>query len=135
VALALNKARGRNGRVFADRYHARQLKTPLEVRRALLYVLNNERKHVAERGLTLAPWRFDRCSSAAEFDGWRASPLLELARREAERERAAPSVAAPRCFLLRSGWRRHGLLGVDELPGGRWRVKSAPRGVARKGRA
>ena len=55
LAFAVNKARGRHGRVLAERYHARPLKTPLEVRRALLYVLNNERKHVAERGLTLAP--------------------------------------------------------------------------------
>jgi REP element-mobilizing transposase RayT len=73
VALAVNRARGRKGRVFGDRYHARQLRTPLEVRRALLYVLRNDRKHLAEQALSLAPWRLDPCSSAHLFDGWQAS--------------------------------------------------------------
>lgn len=35
----------RRGRVFDDRFHVRPLKTPLEVRRALAYVLNDYRRH------------------------------------------------------------------------------------------
>src|SRR4051812_5153542 len=45
IAKRLNRALGRRGRFFSDRYHARALKTPREVRNALAYVLNNARKH------------------------------------------------------------------------------------------
>src|SRR5262249_20063933 len=41
VAKALNKLWQRKGRVFADRYHDRILKSPKEVRNALRYVLAN----------------------------------------------------------------------------------------------
>jgi hypothetical protein len=67
VAKAVNRALGRRGRVWADRYHAHLLRTPREVRNALVYVLNNFRKHVrGARGL-------DPRSSARWFDGWRRS--------------------------------------------------------------
>lgn len=45
LALAVNRLLERKGRLFADRYHARALKTPREVRFALRYVLLNARKH------------------------------------------------------------------------------------------
>src|SRR5690348_974858 len=45
VARRLNALAGRRGRVFADRYHAHQLETPTEARRALIYVLGNAAKH------------------------------------------------------------------------------------------
>lgn len=45
LARAINRVLGRGGQVFADRYHARALKTPREVRNALLYVIQNWRKH------------------------------------------------------------------------------------------
>ena len=41
LALAVNRAVGRRGRVIADRYHHRLLRTPQEVHRALRYVLLN----------------------------------------------------------------------------------------------
>ena len=41
LARAINRALGRKGKVFADRYHARILKTPAEVRNAVEYVLHN----------------------------------------------------------------------------------------------
>jgi hypothetical protein len=74
VARGLNRMMGRRGRVVADRYHARLLASPLEVRRALLYVLNNARRHAAQRGpdslgALPAGW-LDPFSSAATFDGW-----------------------------------------------------------------
>jgi REP element-mobilizing transposase RayT len=37
----INRRRGRRGRVFPDRYHAHELTSPTEVRRALVYVLTN----------------------------------------------------------------------------------------------
>ena len=51
VAKAVNRALRRVGRVWGDRYHARLLRTPREMRNALVYVLNNWRKHLpAARG-------------------------------------------------------------------------------------
>src|SRR6185295_8434527 len=66
VAKSVNRVLGRRGRV-GDRYHARLLRTPREVRNALVYVLNNFKKHFrGARGL-------DPCSSAGWFDGWRTA--------------------------------------------------------------
>jgi hypothetical protein len=90
------------------------------VRRALLYVLRNDRHHLAQRTkLSLPPWSFDPCSSAREFDGWRDSELLRVARqrRRPNGDNALPSTAEPRSFLLRVGWRRRGLLGLEDTPG------------------
>jgi REP element-mobilizing transposase RayT len=49
VAKAINALSGRKGRVFDDRYHARVLRTPTEVRRVQHYVRDNYRKHLRER--------------------------------------------------------------------------------------
>jgi hypothetical protein len=120
IARSLNRVLERAGPVFADRYHARPLRTPREVRYALAYTLNNARKHgVRVEGL-------DPCSSGAAFDGWRergARALAALARAAHAHALAAhdaydvPPVAAARSWLLRRGWRRHGLVGVAETPG------------------
>ncbi|MEO8177864.1 MAG: transposase [Deltaproteobacteria bacterium] len=48
LALAINRHLERKGRLFVDRYHARALKTPREVRFALRYVLLNARKHARD---------------------------------------------------------------------------------------
>ena len=64
VAKGLNRMMGRNGPVFDDRYHARLLRTPTEVRHAIGYVLSNARKHAAERGQTYSPGYVDPYSSA-----------------------------------------------------------------------
>ena len=104
VAWALNRLWSRSGKVFADRYHARVLRTPREVRSALAYVLNNARRH----GLRLAQG-LDHFASGWWFDGWRESfrtPGMP----------AACPVAAARTWLLGVGWRRHGLLRVHDVP-------------------
>src|SRR5262249_53716661 len=100
VARALNRLWKRRGSVFSDRYHARQLKTPREVRSALVYVLLNARHH----GLRICG--VDLFSSGRWFDGW--SRKLVFASR-------SPAAAAT-TWLLRVGWRRHGLIGFDEMP-------------------
>ncbi|MEO7092940.1 MAG: transposase [Polyangiales bacterium] len=97
IARALNKLMNRRGAVFADRYHARPLSTPLEVRRVIEYVLKNRRHHF---GATTSA--FDPYSSAAWFDGWRSPPRPRVA--------GPPLVCEPRSWLLRVGWRRHGLI-------------------------
>src|SRR5262245_2747607 len=76
MAKAVNRVLGAKGKVFADRYHARALKTPREVRRALAYVLLNARRHHAKRGD--AVWPTDPCSSARHFDGWRSEPPVGI---------------------------------------------------------
>ena len=104
------------GRALADRYHARILETPREVRNALVYLLQNGRKHDSWR---LA--RPDPYSSAASFDGWRGD-ARDVERRERERRDAdseaelAPWSARARSWLLSFGWRRHGLIDFGEAP-------------------
>lgn len=102
LAKAVNRLLGRHGRVWADRYHARALRTPSEVRRGLVYVLLNGRKHgVCRRGI-------DPCSSGAWFQGWR------------ERVAAPPGLAPvvrARTWLLSVGWwRRSRPISVEDGP-------------------
>ncbi len=110
VAKAVNLFLGRRGAVWGDRYHARRLATPREVRAALVYVLQNFRKHVVgANGL-------DARSSAAWFNGWRVSP---------PRPSGPPPVRWPRTWLARVGWLRHGRVDSDEGPRGRPRTGRA----------
>jgi putative transposase len=108
LARAANRVIGRCGRVWSDRYHARRLRTPREVRHALVYVLMNWRKHVpTARGL-------DPCSSAFWFDGWKtrlgcSSPPGWNA------EEGAPIVPST-TWLASQGWRRRGLIRLTERP-------------------
>jgi REP element-mobilizing transposase RayT len=101
IAKAVNRALGRVGRVWGDRFHARLLRTPREMRNAFVYVLNNWRKHLpAARGL-------DAKSSAAWFSGWR-TPVDA---------RGRSPIARARTWLATVGWRRAGrLLDVHEAP-------------------
>ena len=121
LARAINNVMKRKGRVFADRYHARALSTPTEVRNALVYVLQNARKHLRARGI--APRRdwLDKFSSAPWFDGWK--DVMKPAQTRARNEIAVAMSAVPanldsrpRTWLLRSGWRRRGLIGPADVP-------------------
>ena len=111
IARALNREIGRRGKVFADRYHARALETPREVRNAVAYVANNIRHHTARYGLPLDT--IDRYSSWAYFDGW----CERIGRRQAGARVGDPPVVQPRTWLLTVGWRRHGLVRIAEIPG------------------
>jgi len=122
VARAVNRQLHCRGKVFADRYHARALKTPRTVRWALRYVLLNVRKH--ERGVSAVPSGFvDGCSSAAWFDGFaRPAELIFGARECREEFRARHALASPvvaaRTWLLTAGQRRVARFDIDEVPGG-----------------
>jgi REP element-mobilizing transposase RayT len=111
IARRLNAALGRKGQVLADRYHVEILDSFLRLRRAIAYVVNNERRHCYQHGGWLkGPEYIDPCSSGPFFDGWRG--------RRARRPKGVdPPVAEARGFPLRRGWRRHGLIAVDEIPG------------------
>jgi hypothetical protein len=85
------------------------LRTPHEARSALAYVLLNSRRHAAKLGLRIDPLpRVDSASSGRWFDGW--STRMPAADDQ-------PSVSMPRTWLLRVGWRRRGLVGIEEVPG------------------
>jgi REP element-mobilizing transposase RayT len=116
VARALNKLSGRSGRVMADRYHARYLRTPTEVRRAIVYVLQNGVKHARDEGRVARGERtwIDPFSSAAYFTGWHERCLRWIPTRDAPAHplhRWGPPVipvVEPRTWLLRLGWLRAG---------------------------
>ena len=89
VARALNKVMKRRGRVFADRYHAHVLSSPLEAANAIQYVLDNWKHHARRDGgpvpAGVDPW----CSTA-----WsRATPAL---------------VREPEWWMLKFGVTRYG---------------------------
>jgi REP element-mobilizing transposase RayT len=116
LAVAINKALGRKGRVLADRYHQSVLRCPRQVRNALAYVLLNARRHAAKRRVRLAfASVLDAASSARWFDGWR--PDVALDRSPPHPLDTAPAVARPTLWLLTQGWRRHGLIDPNEIPG------------------
>jgi len=144
LARGLNAAMHRKGSVFADRYHSRVLKTPLEVKNALRYVLNNAGRHSGS-GSTRSDGRsggragrgnpvpLDGYSSAVWFDGWRGTRGIPQAVFGIADARAAPlgrndprflpdaksETAAARSHLLRRGWRKHGLIPIHAIPGPR----------------
>jgi hypothetical protein len=105
----VNRLCARTGPVLAGRYHARPIGTPLEARRALAYVLLNARRHWMKPHRTPPPIRFDAASSARWFDGW--------VPRQAPPSTNVCEVAPARTWLLRVGWRRHGLVTLTEVPG------------------
>jgi REP element-mobilizing transposase RayT len=110
-ARAVNRVFRLRGAVLADRYHLHVLRTPREVRNALAYVLLNARRHLAKLGRTLPQLaHIDPASSGRFFSGWnrRFHPASSL---------DPPPVAPPHTWLLRVGWRRHGLLDPAEVPG------------------
>jgi len=107
-AKRLNRALKRlTGKVWSDRYHSRELTSPSEVRRALVYVLQNVRKHGFD---ALGPF-IDPLSSAARFTGWN-EPVSTSS--DPDPFPARP----PRTWLLGEGWssRGGGLLSPSERP-------------------
>ena len=102
LALAVNRALGRKGKVVGDRYHARPLTTPRQIRTSMVYVLLNFRKHLR------APAGIDPLSSGPHFSGWQANPAASD---------VAPATVQPGTWMARVGWRLGGgPLRVDEHP-------------------
>lgn len=99
IARRLNALMGARGRLFADRFHERILRTPTETRNVLRYVLGNHVRHLAEVGkIGIAR---DPFSSAVSTD----------------------AVSEARSWLLARGWLRaragppHGRSKPRVLPG------------------
>jgi putative transposase len=102
LAKRLNRVFQRRGKLIDGRYHSRLLTTPREVHNALRYVLFNAAKHRARAG---KPTRagIDPRSSAPRFQGWREHPRSGSSTKDF-------GTSSPRTWLLRIGWKRHGLL-------------------------
>jgi REP element-mobilizing transposase RayT len=116
LARRINRVVGRRGKLFAERYHARALRSPREVRNALRYVLLNARHH---SGQALARGWVDPFSSGAWFDGW-AGPMRTDQPWMRRLVRMRSPAAAPRTWLLAEGWRRGGgPIAFDDVPGRR----------------
>lgn len=143
-ARAVNRALGRRGRVWGDRYHRQDVQSPQQLRRVLVYVLRNHAKHEVTEGM-LSAVPLDPLSSSVYFGGWctRAGPALarlrsrlpEEERRALERRRSAERrgdaaalaaaekdlerlrpVRAPRTWLLSAGWSKYGPVDLRETP-------------------
>lgn len=109
----VNKALGRaRGSIWKGRYHRTDLTTPRQVRHALVYILNNGRKHGVVSRTELV---VDACSSARWFSGWSIARTV----------REGPSPLQPAATaLLRYLWQRHGKIHPLEMPVGQ---RSTPR--------
>jgi putative transposase len=92
------------GRVWADRYHRRDLTGPRAVRNVLVYVFANHLKH-GEYDVGL----LDHCSSGPWFGGWVQAP---------DPPTEESPVQRPLTWVLREGWctKGGGRLHLGELP-------------------
>ena len=88
---------------------------PVWGRHALAYVLNNWRKHREDREAFARGWKVDPYSTGALFSGWKErgdDPLLWKLPETYE----PLFVWFPKTWLLNEGWRRYGLIRMDEVP-------------------
>jgi REP element-mobilizing transposase RayT len=105
LAKRWNKLWERKGAVFDDHYHSVVLDTPTRVRNALVYVLQNAKRHgVRLRGV------LDHYSTAPAFESWREQAAVASAELYPR--------AQPEGWGLRKGWLRAkgGRLSMHELP-------------------
>ena len=75
------------------------------------YILNNWRRHGEDRWSIGAT---DPFSSGDAFDGWR----------DHQPRATDPPVARARFWLTTTGWRRYGLIGTREQPGGQTQTQT-----------
>jgi REP element-mobilizing transposase RayT len=114
VGKRINTVLGRSGRVFADRYHYEVVTSPKQARAVLCYVMNNWRKHHADRGCRD---RVDPYATGMWFRGWKERDIpttlvippgvIVLPHRE------------PRTWLLREGIKKCPPISLFEVPGPR----------------
>jgi putative transposase len=107
VARHMNRLLFRRGSFWADRWHGRALASPREVRNALVYVLQNHRKHTHRRAQRSS--NLDAFSSAQWFNGF-TTPLPHAF------HCVGPPPMPPKTWLLRIGWQRRGRIRFSEQP-------------------
>jgi putative transposase len=114
-AIRERTGKRRKGSVFPDRFHETIIKSPRQARHALAYVLNNWRKHREDRERFAQGWKMDPYSTAVLFAGWKEredEPCVAKYRPTYE----PLAVYFPQTWLLKTGWRRHGLVSFYETP-------------------
>ncbi|MCB0412820.1 MAG: transposase [Bdellovibrionales bacterium] len=113
---AINRLCHNKGSVFKDRYHAVILKTPTQLKRALIYVFENAAKHAKKLEV------FDFYSTLCLFNEWK---LLFFEKRYSKNQKQgcrkclsipkiqpeklqvlSESLSKPQTWLLKSGWMR-----------------------------
>jgi REP element-mobilizing transposase RayT len=110
AARAINRDRRTRGKVFAFRYHDKQITTAMYARHALAYVLNNWRRHREDTAHKARAAHLDPYSSALSFDGWTRSFRLPP-------DYHPLPVSPAKTRLLRDDWRWYGLIDPRECPG------------------
>jgi hypothetical protein len=117
IAMTVNRVARRAGKLFVERHHRHELATPTEVRRALVYILFNDRKHHARSRRAITT--LDEASSAIWVTDWSptSAPTAEsLSQRRASYPNGPP-ITRPETWLASIGWRRAGgPLRQDERP-------------------
>jgi REP element-mobilizing transposase RayT len=106
----------RRGSVFPDRYYAEIITSSRQARHTIAYVLANWRKHGEDLHGPMQAWKIDWFSSAISFPDWAEygdEPWLWRGPETYE----PLWVRRPRTWLLRVGWKRHGLISYREVPG------------------
>ena len=101
-ARRLNMMLRRTGKVWDNRYHRHDLKTPKEVRSGLAYVFENYTHHGVK---TYGDGVLDMYSSSWLFDGWEGQHVVFD-----DRERWRWPVRPPETWLARKGYLVHGKL-------------------------
>jgi len=125
-AIGARSGTRRRGQVFADRYNARPLTSPRQVRNTIRYVLNNWRHHEEDRAKLASSWKLDPFSNAVDFPGWKEradSPVLY---------QPPPTYQGlvtwlPRTWLLRVAWEKHPAISVYDVPGPIHETRARPR--------
>lgn len=124
LARSVNRVLGRSGAFFADRYHREDLASPRQVRNALVYVLQNHRKHAHVR-LGHDVGGLDAYSSAPWFGGFAKDAddafvearvdALMLLRLPAD---TPPPLGPPKTWLAGTGWLKSkgGRISIHEIP-------------------
>jgi REP element-mobilizing transposase RayT len=109
AARRINRVFGRKGRVFAGRYHVEVATSPTQTRNMLCYVLNNWRKHNADRNDRS---RVDPFSTGMYFRGWAERATFVI----------PPGVDVlpyrePRTWFLREGYKKcHRPISLFDIP-------------------
>ena len=104
MAKGLNRVWGRKGKVFPERYFEHILRTPLEVKNVLRYVIWNAHKHRVLRWHRSRPDvdLHDPYASGPWLRGWKKGTRPPIPR--------GPTPVTEACtWLMRVGWKRHGL--------------------------
>jgi REP-associated tyrosine transposase len=104
IARVLNKRLERSGRLFRERYFSNVVDNPEQAHDLLRHVLLRRHELAFEAG-NKPVTDFDPNTSSAFFDGWKR-PWAKGTRTP----EAGDPVLPPRSWLLREGWKKHGLL-------------------------